>query len=205
MEKRILITENTERAYQRIQELRNDANNATEFIQFYNKLPVLEKITTEEEAKKLLTSPLNYVDEAIINQSGVKFGKVRPVPGQVAALFGIPYGMILERVRGLRIPPNMLHLYLFDGDTGRLFLPDDAEERVRDEAKIYLSDPDLVEEYNNVNKLCEDLNAYLERYGYGSTDLNAIPSYTGLKCVSKGRGYKLIPNVELIKRLLRKE
>jgi len=205
MNTKVLISDNSEAANQRISELRQTAASYTTLIAAYNSLPVLTNITTAEQAKDFLTDPIKYLDTAVLTDTGFK-SRITPNVSKVGELYGINYGQIQQKIVMTRVNTILIPLFSFDESSLKIELMPESEEKIKEESKIYLSDPKEIEEYNKVKQLCENLNSYFTRYHLDAVSMNQIPSATGLRCVGKrpGPGYLLIPNIEMIKKLLNK-
>jgi hypothetical protein len=202
---KILIDENRQYAETKIRELKQQGIAMTELIKVFNLQPVLKKIETSEDAKAFLNSPLDYLNMAVIRDCGMTFGSHKPNPEQVATLFNIKYGAVAQKINQTRPKPSELQWYSFDESTLQIELMPESEEAVREQCKVWLNDPDEIAEYNKVRGLCDSLNEFAERYKLTNSDLNAIPAYTGLKCVVKpdGHGWHLIPSIDNIRKYLK--
>lgn len=201
----VLISDNSEVANQRITEMRQQATNMTALIQAFNSLPILSNIETAENAKALLTDGIGYLNNAVLNDTGFK-SKATPSLEKVAELYGINYGAIRQKINTARVNVSTIGMFSFDESNLTVELLPDSEEKIREESKLYLSDSEEIAEYDKVKTLCDDLNDYFTRYHLDAISMNQIPSATGLRCVGKrpGPGYLLIPNIEMIKKLLNK-
>jgi len=199
---KLLVDENKQGAEQRIAELRQTAASYTTLIAAYNALPVLTDITTAEQAKDFLTDPIKYLDTAVLTDTGFK-SRITPNVSKVGELYGINYGQIQQKIVMTRVNTILIPLFSFDESSLKIELMPESEEKIKEESKIYLSDPKEIEEYNKVKQLCNDLISYFTRYHLDAISMNQIPSATGLRCVGKrpGPGYMLIPSVEMIREL----
>jgi len=208
MKQKLLVSENRDAANRRINEMRNAARQASNLIEFYNKGPVLSPIVTAEQAKQFLTSPKEYLDNAVLSQTGVSFGNgnVKPIPGQVAAFFGMPYGLIVNKINECLVHLYDLSAFSFDEGSHQVVITPEAEAKIKEDSKIYLSDPEMIEEYTVVKKLCDDLNGHAEQYNILPHDLNRAASALSLKAAVKasGQGWELIPDVDAIRKHLKK-
>ena len=116
--KKVLISENKEQAEQHLEWLRKTAKGITALLQSYNDLSILSNIETREQVKEFLDHPGEFLDHAILTETGITFSnKAQPLPDQVAGMFGITYsdgltenGLVAPLLRrALAIP-----IYLYD-------------------------------------------------------------------------------------------
>jgi hypothetical protein len=203
--KRILIDENKTGAETRIREIRQTATVLTALIRSYNDLPVLENITRADQCKDFLTSPIAYMDRAVLNDTGISLGKIQPDPAAVAGLFKIPYNSILQKINAARVKLTDLKYLVFDENSITIEVLESSIQEIKEESRIWLSDPDVIKAYNSVKTLCDAIMAYAEEYHMTPSDLNALPAYMGLRCVvnPSGKGWILTPNIDLIKKHLK--
>lgn len=207
--KPLLISDNAQRAAAEIQEHQNRARLMTELVQAYNRLPHLSEIDNAIEARDFLTSPVSYLNESIFNELGVTFnGKVKPDVAQLAALFGIPYASIFQRINTSLPHLRNLDRFGFDEGSKSLVLLPEGEEQIKESCKIYLTREAEIELYQNIQEVCDKLNALSGLFGLGNIDLNQVPrALNFISCVGKkdGKGYELVPSVDRIKTHITKE
>jgi hypothetical protein len=200
---KILISENSSGATARISELKQKAVVLTGLIEAYNLQPVLKKITTAEQCKEFLTDPLRYMDQAVLTDTGFR-STVTPSPLKVAELYGINYSAIQQKISLARIATTPLELFSFNESDCKVELLGSAEEIIREQSKIYLSDPEEIEEYTRVKALTDLLNDYCTRYNVHTTNMHQIPANLGLRCDVKesGQGYQFNPDIRVIRKSL---
>ena len=209
MKQKLLISDGAERAQREIDENRNRARLMTELVQAYNHLPHLSEISDAIEAREFLTSPVSYLNESIFNQLGVTFnGKAQPDVAQLAALFGIPYHAIFQRINTSLPHLRNLDRFGFDEGSKSLVLLPEGEVQIKESCKIYLTREAEIELYQNIQEVCDKLNALSDLFGLGNIDLNQVPrALNFISCVGKkeGKGYELVPSVDRIKTHITKE
>jgi len=207
--KPLLISDGADRARQEINEHVNRARLMTELVQAYNRLPHLSDIDDATEARDFLTSPVSYLNESIFNELGVTFnGKVKPDVAQLAALFGIPYASIFQRINTSLPHLTNLDRFGFDEGSKSLVLLPEGEEQIKENCKIYLTNEREIQLYEKVKEVTDQLNELSDLFGLGNIDLNQVPrALNFISCVGKrgGRGYELVPSVDRIKTHITKE
>lgn len=204
--KRILIDDNSQRANQEIQELKTMARQATELIASYNRMPVVGPIDLAADAKEFLQNPVAFLDESILNNCGIGFtGKHKPDPAALAAMYRIPYSGIVTRSQGLRLSSDKLALLSFDEGSHEVIVTPEAEDRIREKVKIWLSDPDEIAEYERLKTVCDTLEQLCTDYSLSARDKNQVPqALPFIKCVPSGQGWILKPAIELMRKHLNK-
>jgi hypothetical protein len=200
---KILIQEGKQIAEARLSELKQQAIRLTELIKVFNLQPVLRKIETAEEAKAFLTAPLDYFNERIISDCGMTFGSNKPNPEQVAAIFNIKYGAVVQKINSTRSKPSELQYFSVEEASGKIELMPEAEEAIREQSKIYLSDPEEIEEYLKVNELCKSLNEYCDRYNVNPVNKNMVPAALGIRCDPTGQDWIFKPDYRIIQKFLK--
>jgi hypothetical protein len=207
--KPLLIDENAQRAATEINEHVNRARLMTELVSHYNRLPHLSEIDDAIEARDFLTSPVSYLNESIFNELGVTFnGKVKPDVAQLAALFGIPYASIFQRINTSLPHLTNLDRFGFDEGSKSLVLLPEGTEAIREACKIYLTNEQEIQLYEKVKGVTDQLNEMGEMFGLAAVDLNQVPrALNFISCEVKkgGKGYELLPAVNRIKEHLTRE
>ncbi len=206
---KLLISDNAQRAADEIHEHQNRARLMTELVQAYNRLPHLSEIDNATEARDFLTSPVSYLNESVFNELGVTFnGKVKPDVAQLAALFGIPYAPMLQRINMMSPHLKNLDRFGFDEGSRSLILLTEGEAAIREACKIYLTNEREIELYTRIKEVTDQLNELGEMFGLAAVDLNQVPrALNFISCEVKkgGKGYELLPAVHRIKEHLTRE
>lgn len=202
----ILISDGADRANQEIQDHNRRARVMTELIASYNQLPHLGKIDNAVEVKEFLLAPLQYLDESISNElgTGLFSGKIRPAASKIAELYGLNYNGITQRINGAL--PHLANLtrFGFDEITKTIILLQEGEDEIREKCRQYLTSENEIAAYNKDLQLCGLLNEFCDRYGIGPLEKNQLPRYLGLRVEGQGKGYTIKPNLEMIRKLLKK-
>lgn len=207
---KLLISDGSDRARQEINEHVNRARLMTELVQAYNRLPHLSDIDDATEARDFLTSPVSYLNESINNQLAIGTfpGKLRPGADRVAELYGIPYASIFQRINTSLPHLTNLDRFGFDEGSKSLVLLPEGEEQIKESCKVYLTHEAEIELYQNIQEVCDKLNALSGLFGLGNIELNQVPrALNFISCVGKkgGKGYELVPSVDRIKTHITKE
>lgn len=76
-----------------------EAHPFNKLIEEFNKLPVLQKIETDEEAREFVSQPYEYLDRHILSDTGITTsGKTEVSPEQIADIVGIPYVQFTRKI-----------------------------------------------------------------------------------------------------------
>jgi hypothetical protein len=201
---RILIDENVQFSNQKIAEMKQLARQATEAIAFYNRQPMLSPIELTLDAKDFLTDPVDFIDSSIWNNCGIPFTKSRPESSAVAAMFGVNYSGVVTKAKALHMTPERLSLLSFDEGSGEVILPLESETVIREQSKLWLTNPEEIAEYERLKGLCDTLNAACDQYGVSNTERNQIErAVPFISCVPSGQGWTLKPNLNAIRKHLK--
>ena len=206
MTKKILINENRDLAIKHIETLKAQARGISDLIQVFNNLGVLNKITGREQVQEFLKDPTAFLNNAVLKDTGITFStKAKPLPEQVAAIFGIPYESFINQLNRTRIG-NLEHMK-FNEDTLSIEFDPDSEKAIYEDFKEYARSEDESKEIQKDRDLCKILNERVERYGFQPSDMNLIADRIGLKCEVKsgGHGYELKENIAFIRHHLEYE
>ena len=203
--KKVLINLNSDNARQSILEMKNQCRLATELIASYNKMPVVPPIETAGDCLEFLKNPVGFMNEAIINNCGLTFGKAKPDPAAIAAMFRIPSSGITVRAQGIHLSPTQLSMLGFDEGDKTVFLMAEAEEQIFENAKIYLTNEAEIEEYNRLQEVCDSLNELFTRFNISGSDINSaghsLPFFKAVPGSKAGEGWKLSPDVTFVKKI----
>ncbi len=201
---RILVDENVQYANQRITEMKQLARLATEAIAFYNRQPMLSPIELAVDAKDYLTDPVDFIDSSIWNNCGIPFTKSRPESSAVAAMFGVNYSGVASKAKALHLTPDKLALLSFDEGSQEVVLTAEGEEKIREQSKLWLTNPEEIAEFERLKGLCDSLNAVCDQYGVSNTERNQIErAVPFISCVPSGQGWTLKPNLNAIRKHLK--
>ncbi len=204
--KKILISENVDFARQRIDEMKAVAHQATAAVQLFNKQPMLSKIELAADCREFLSDPKKFIDENIWNNCGMTFGKIRPEPSAVAAMFAVNYSGVVTAVRNLQLSPDKLALLSFDEGAGVVTLTPEAEETIREQSKLWLTIPEQIAEYERLKPFADQLNDLCDQFGVTAPDKNGVARHLPfLRATTEGRTWKLIPNIDYIKSTIEKK
>lgn len=203
----LLIDNNEQYANQQIVDLKNLARLATELIQTYNKMPVISPIELATDAKEFLLSPIKFFDEMILNNCGISFGKTKPDPAAIAALYKIPYSGMVARAQGIRLSPEKLSMLAFDEGSLQVIILPETEDLIREKAKIYLTNEEQISRYDRLKKLSDELNAFCLEYHIPGNEINSIARSLPFVSAVPGKAgqWSLGPNLTLIKNGSRKQ
>jgi hypothetical protein len=206
MTKKILISDHKEIAEKHIQTLKTQAAGMTELIKTYNSLPVLRPIETREQVKEFLEHPVEFLNNAVIKDTGITFSaKAKPLPEQVAAIFGIPHDKFIQQLSRIRI--GNLEYMKFDQESLTIEFDPDCEKTIFEEFKEYARSEEEAAEILKCRELCKGLNEWCDRYGISPSDMNIVADRIGLKCEVKpdGHGWELKEHISFIRNMLEYE
>ena len=204
--KKVLISENKEQAEQHLDWLKKTAAGITELIAEYNNLPILNNIETREQVKEFLDSPKEYLDHAILTETGISFSKkAQPLPDQIASLYGINYTKIMQKIGGTG--RNGLEQLRYDEETKSVVLDPDCKKAVYDSFKEFATSEEEVQAIVRIRKLCGLLNEHCSYFGIASSDMNLIADRAGLKCEiipgskqnDPGSHWKFVENITFLR------
>lgn len=201
---KILIDENVQYANQRITEMKQLARLATEAIALYNRQPMLSPIELTTDAKDFLTDPVEFIDASIWNNCGIPFTKSRPESSAVAAMFGVNYSGVVTKAKALHLTPEKLALLSFNEGSREIILTTEGEATIREQSKLWLTNPEEIAEFERLKGLCDSLNAVCDEYGVSNTERNAIErAVPFISCTPSGQGWTLKPNLNAIRKHLK--
>ena len=81
-------------------------------------------------------------------------------------------------------------------------LSNEAEQRIREAHKFYLSKESEIKEYNRLQALCKSLNEHVQKFQIDSMDINIVAGRLRLSTVSTNRQYQFIPDLMNMKKYL---
>lgn len=198
MEK-LLIKENKDRAESDILSLNQHGKQVSDMIRLWNAQPALKHITTMKEVAEFLNDPLRKLDQHVLSDTGVTFGTAQPDPRMVAEMFRIRYDELVRAISTSRAAHLKLELFTFDEDNLTLSLSDDGMAQVREWARTYLTDPDTIKMYRDIQDVCDKLNALCLTFEVAAFERNATAKHMNfLRCEVEGRTWRFLPNVERI-------
>jgi hypothetical protein len=133
-----LIDKNERMAQIYLNELKSGVMAINNLIAVYNSENGLKSLTTEAEIRTYLSDPLNYLDRAIINDTGIAVSSVaKPSVIGTANLFNIPYESIKKNLsQYMRYLWVVDHLS-FNQGTNDFYLTDKTAEDYLKTFEIY--------------------------------------------------------------------
>lgn len=201
--RRVLISENRNFAEKHIETLKAQISGMVELIRVFNTLPVITPIETVEQVEIFLDDPVAFLDDTIVADSGMTF-KHKPVPEQVAAIFGIPYEQFIKQI-------SRVHVSKFDEklrfEDGELSLNPEYEKSIFEQFKEYAGTEAEAEEIIKDRKLCKLLNERVARYEIPDLLINQAAQNLYLKSEVKpdGHGYEFREDIGVIREKLEHE
>ena len=208
--KKILITENREIAEKHIRTLKENARAATALIAAFNSLPVLNPIKSRERVTDFFDSPVEFLNNAVLKDSGVTFStKAKPLPEKIAEIFAIPYDQFVKQIYKTRL--NGFENMRFDEKTLTVEFDEDCKTAIYDSFKEFATSEAEVKEITRIRALCKNLNEYCDRWDIDAPDMHTVAERLHLKIVtiqgakqfdSDIAKYKFIENIAAIRRKL---
>ena len=202
MTKKVLISENRQIAQKHIETLKAQAKGLNELMKVFNDLPVLRPIQTKGQVQDFLKDPTNFLDSAVLRDSDTKFGKVRPVPEELARLFGIPRDKFLQQLSRTRIAD--LENLKFNEKTLTIEFNPEKEAGIFEEFKEYARSEEEAKEILKIRELCKSLNDHCYRFNMLPSDMNTAAQVLGLRCDVKpdGRGWEFREHMTILREKL---
>ncbi len=201
MEK-LLINDNADRANSDIQNLTQHGKAVSETIRFWNSQPALSPLSTAKSVSDFLKDPLDYLDKHVLSDTGVTFGAHKPDPRMIAQMFRIQYDELVRKISTSQARNLNVDLFTFEPDRCEIVLSAEGKEIVRERARIYLTDPDDITQYNRLKGICDQLNGLCKEFNVGNPEINqvsrALPFIVAVPG-KPGEGWMLAPNVNLIR------
>jgi hypothetical protein len=202
--KKVLLSENKEQALQFIENLNKIAGSLNDLIRAYNELPALDELTRPENIRAFLKNSRKYLDNAILNETGLSYGKIKPEPAKVAELYGIPRSEFLRMAESMNGELEFLSI-----DENKLSVEFDRSREVEiyESFKEFSRTEAEAEEIEKCREMCEKLNQWLARYNIHPSSINLIADHAGLKCRlgPDGHTWLLTENITFIRNKLHYE
>lgn len=201
MEK-LLINDNVDRANSDIQNLTQHGKAVSETIRFWNSQPALSPLSTAKSVSDFLKDPLDYLDKHVLSDTGVTFGAHKPDPRMIAQMFRIQYDELVRKISTSQARNLNVDLFTFEPDGCEIVLSAEGKEIVRERARIYLTDPNDIAQYNKLKGISNQLNELCKEFNVGNPEINqisrALPFFVAVPGKA-GEGWSLGPNVNLIR------
>lgn len=201
--KRVLIKENTALADVHIKELKDKAQKLTELVSFYNEISNLKSITTEKQVKDFLSNPVQYFDNAIINDLEITFSKRAALkPEMVAKMVGIDYNSVVNKIYETGIAN--LDVMDLNPENLSLNLNEGAIKDIYESSKEYAKDEREAEALLYVRDFCLQLNKFCEFMGADAYSVNKVAQNLNLDTIGKVNGYEITENIYKLRQRLKK-
>lgn len=198
MEK-LLINENKDRAESDILNLNQHGKAVSETIRFWNSQPALTPLNTAKSVSDFLKDPLGHLDKHVLSDTGVTFGAHKPDPRMVAQMFRIQYDELVRKISTSQARSLNVDLFTFEPDKCEVVLSEEGKDIVRERARKYLTDPDTIKMYRDIQDVCDKLNALCSTFGIAAFERNAAARQMNfLRCEVEGKSWRFLPNVERI-------
>ena len=176
---KILLSKNTEIGMAAIATFEKNAKEASEIIQYFNGINLLNPITTEIQVLEFLKDTVKYLDDRISSDLEFK-AKVQPLPAKNAEMFGINYKGIAEKIAACKL--RDLKNMIFDEKTQAVEFDKSCTKKVLEFFYDYSANEKETNEIIKIRTLCKNLNEYCTRYKINSSDMHLISDRLGLRC-----------------------
>lgn len=197
--KTYLISKNEHLAQAKLIEFENKQFAYNTILAYYNNLPVLNALDTKDEVFKFLSSPVEYFNNALVNETGIQISpKVQLKPEVIAQMASIPYDETLSFIQKTRI--NQLDWFDWSKKEG-IYLKDKAAEIIFEAACEYTKPGPESEAYRRALELCDIVNKWITDTRM-SVSQHKIAKELGLQAKGVVGGYILEPDIYQIRRML---
>ena len=177
----MLIAENKERAELQIAAYTDKAKKINELLSYYNGLDVVGKITTKKEVFQFLNNPIEYFDNAILQDAGLSFRKSTPNPKKLAEIFNLNYDETIGRIMSTGLSKTIVEM--LDYVNGAIIVKDEIKAQIFEQFKEYTENQAQINAVNLTRDLCNILNDYCTRFeldGAYSDNMHVISTKLGL-------------------------
>jgi len=113
---------------------------------------------------------------------------------------------MLQRINMMSPHLRNLDRFGFDEEKIEILLLPEGEEAIRESCKVWLTNEQEIDMYKNIQGVCDKLNSLCDMFGSAAFEKNTAAKQLGfLNCVTQGRGWIFVPNVEQLRAYLARE
>jgi len=199
---KLLVDNKTQLANDSINRLRRKAKVMLDLIDNYHSIKLLPKLTSVEDIREFLQSPLEVLERNLLSESKLTISGKQVNFEAVLRFYSIDLTQFKQLVIGSREPLEYYTISIFE-ETGNVDISVN-EKYVQDKCKLYLSNQDEICEYQYIDDLCKRITEFAHKYNYHNTCLNATAKYFDLNFVvdEVTKKWTLKPNLSKIKQFL---
>lgn len=198
--KTYLISKNEHLAQAKSIEFENKQFAYNTLLAYYNNLPVLNALDTKDEVFKFLSSPVEYFNNALVNETGIQISpKVQLKPEVIAQMASIPYEETIRFFQKTRI--NQLDWFDWSKQKG-VFLKEGAIDILYEAAEEWTEEGPESEAYRRALELCDIVNKWIDDMQISYANHHKLAKELRLQAKGKVGGYILEPDIYQIRQRL---